>query len=120
MLKALAGSITHKTDIVQFALNQYETNVVDRRIAIIDRNRDLYITPVQKPSKVPILVRPQSSRHQVIPQSGIFRGMYKLQTQVDTMIWNDTSDMLCAIADGRLVVWYCLSSGICVSSIGQS
>lgn len=87
VLKALAGSITHKTDIVQFALNQYETNVVDRRVAIIDRNRDLYITPV-------------------IPQSGIFRGMYKLQTQVDTMIWNDTSDMLCAIADGRLVVWY--------------
>jgi len=85
--KALAGNIAHKTDIVQFALNQYETNIVDRRIAILDRNRDLFITPV-------------------VPQSGIFRGMYKLQTQVDTMMWNDTSDMLCAIADGRLFVWY--------------
>jgi intraflagellar transport protein 80 len=32
--------------------------------------------------------------------------MVKLNTMVDTFMWNDSSDMLCAIADGKLNVWY--------------
>lgn len=86
--KSLAGSVTHKTEIVHIALNQSSAaSISERRLAFIDRNRDLYITPI-------------------VPQPGIFRGVYKLRTQVDTMAWNDSSDMLCAVADGRLLVYY--------------
>ena len=54
---------------------QSDVPLSERRLALIDRNRDLYLTPV-------------------VPQPGIFRGVYKLQTQVDSMAWNDSSDML--------------------------
>ena len=59
----------------------------ERRVSIIDRNRDLYLTPV-------------------VPQPGIFRGTHKLTTQAETMAWSDTADMLCAVADGRFATWY--------------
>mmetsp|Transcript_24926 Transcript_24926/g.44327 ORF Transcript_24926/g.44327 Transcript_24926/m.44327 type:complete len:775 (+) Transcript_24926:94-2418(+) len=85
--KALSTNVTHKAEIVQIALNQSDVPLSERRLALIDRNRDLYLTPV-------------------VPQPGIFRGVYKLQTQVDSMAWNDSSDMLAAIADGRLICWY--------------
>jgi len=85
--RQVGNPITHKVEIVHLALNQGAQGIQERRLTIIDRNRDLYITPV-------------------VPQPGIFRGMYKLQTQVDSMAWNDTSDMLCAIADGRFMTWY--------------
>jgi len=84
--KQLAGNLSHKTEIVQLSLNQTASSVQERRVAFIDRNRDLYLSPVTS-------------------QPGIFRGSYKLQTQVDTIAWNDTSDMLCAVADARLVTW---------------
>ena len=48
----------------------------------IDRNRDLFITPVLKAAS------------------------YKLATMVDSVQWNDTTDMLAAMIDQRLVVWY--------------
>jgi len=86
--KSLSGSIVHKCEIVQIELNQSECNISERRLAILDRNRDLYLTPISN------------------KQKGIFRGMYKLQTQVDTLSWNTSSDMFAAIADGRLLVWY--------------
>jgi intraflagellar transport protein 80 len=84
--RQLPDTVSHKTEIVQLALSQSEPTLQERRLSIIDRNSDLFITPVVK-------------------QPGIFRGMYKLQTQVDTMAWCDTSDMLCAVADGRFVTW---------------
>ena len=31
---------------------------------------------------------------------------YKLGTMVDSVRWNDTTDMLAAMIDQRLVVWY--------------
>ena len=31
---------------------------------------------------------------------------FKLATMVDTMSWNDESDLLVAIADGKLITWY--------------
>merc|ERR1719181_2640747 len=76
-----------KLDIVQQALSQCARGVSERRLAYIDRNRDLYLCPV-------------------IPQPGMARRQFKLQTQVDTIAWNDKADMLCAIADGRFICWY--------------
>ena len=67
-------------EIVELALNQYGPST-DRKLLFIDTNRDLYITPIHKLNK------------------------YKLSTQVDTAAWNDSSDQLIAIADGKLVTW---------------
>jgi len=85
----LAGSITHKAEIAILAISQSSQSggVTERRVSLVDRNRDLFLAPV-------------------VPQPGIFRGTYKLQTQVDTVAWCDSTDMLCAIADSRFIVWY--------------
>lgn len=76
-----------KLDIVQLALSQHARGVSERRLAYIDRNRDLYLCAV-------------------MPQPGMARRQFKLQTQVDTIAWNDKADMLCAIADSRFICWY--------------
>ena len=53
-----------------------------RQLAIIDKNRDLFITPVNKTN----------------PK--------KIGTMIDSFLWNDENDYLAAIADGKFVVWY--------------
>lgn len=40
------STITHNLDIVEVALSQFSSDMNDRRLAFIDQNRDLYITPV--------------------------------------------------------------------------
>merc|ERR1719181_989789 len=69
------------------ALSQCGKGVGERRLAYVDRNRDLYLCAV-------------------MPQPGMARRQFKLATQVDTIAWNETADMLCAIADGRFICWY--------------
>ena len=54
-----------------------------RRLALIDRNRDLYVTPTE----------------------GV-QEMVKLHTMVDTVAWNEENGSLAAMADGHFVVWY--------------
>lgn len=75
------STITHNLDIVDIALSQHSTDMNERKLVFIDQNRDLYITPVVKEHPI------------------------KLQTMVDCAIWNDSSDMLAALADGKLVTW---------------
>jgi intraflagellar transport protein 80 len=48
----------------------------------IDRNRDLYITPVLKPHVV------------------------KMGAMCDSVVWHESTDMLAAMVDQKLVVWY--------------
>ena len=78
--RAMNTVVSHSLDIEELALNQYGPST-DRKLFFIDSNRDLYITPVNSLSK------------------------HKLGTQVDTAAWNDLSDQLVAIADGKLVTW---------------
>ncbi|CAM9623596.1 unnamed protein product, partial [Sphacelaria rigidula] len=70
-------------------LSQFSKGLSERRLAFIDRNKALWLCPVL-PSK----------------GKGVTRPKYKVHTQVETAAWNDRSDVLMAIADGRLVTWY--------------
>lgn len=75
------GTITHNLDVLEVALSQFSGDMNERRLAFIDQNKDLYITPVLREESV------------------------KLQTMVDCVAWNDSSDMLAALADGQLLTW---------------
>ncbi|NWH45804.1 IFT80 protein, partial [Fregata magnificens] len=77
--------LTHKTEIVEIALDQ-KGLTSERKIAFIDKNRDLYITSVKRFGKEQKIV--------------------KIGTMVQTLAWNDTSNMLCGIQDTRFTVWY--------------
>lgn len=71
--------IQHKLDIVRISLNQQGTGV-DRKIAILDKNKDLYLTKAM-----------HSDRTE------------KLGAMVDSFMWNDSTDMLIALVDDKLV-----------------
>uniref|UniRef100_A0A7M4EL33 Intraflagellar transport protein 80 homolog n=1 Tax=Crocodylus porosus TaxID=8502 RepID=A0A7M4EL33_CROPO len=77
--------LTHKTEIVEIALDQKGlTN--ERKIAFIDKNRDLYITSVKRFGKEQKII--------------------KIGTMVHTLAWNDAANILCGLQDTRFTVWY--------------
>eukprot|EP00163_Fabomonas_tropica_P033271 TRINITY_DN8656_c0_g1_i1.p1 TRINITY_DN8656_c0_g1~~TRINITY_DN8656_c0_g1_i1.p1 ORF type:complete len:654 (+),score=157.92 TRINITY_DN8656_c0_g1_i1:218-2179(+) len=78
--KQLASSIKHALDCVEIALDQHG-QASERKLAIIDKNRDLSITPIHSQKLV------------------------KLGAMVDTCMWNDATGMLAAFMDGNFVVW---------------
>uniref|UniRef100_A0A8C5PNY8 Intraflagellar transport protein 80 homolog n=1 Tax=Leptobrachium leishanense TaxID=445787 RepID=A0A8C5PNY8_9ANUR len=77
--------LTHKMDILQIALDQ-SGHANGRKIAFVDKNRDLYISPVKRIGKEQ---RP-----------------IKIGTMVHTLAWNDVSNVLCGLQDNRFTVWY--------------
>ncbi|KAH8054388.1 hypothetical protein JL721_10512 [Aureococcus anophagefferens] len=81
--KPMGDPIAHKAEVVYVALNQtpVTSGSVERQLIVIDRNAELFLHLVSTGKS------------------------YKLHTQVDTAAWNATSESLCAIADGRLLVW---------------
>lgn len=81
--KPIGNPIMHKLDIVRISLNQQGSGA-DRKIAILDKNKDLYLTKAV-----------QSDRS----------GMEKLGAMVDSFMWNDSTDMLIALVDERLVIY---------------
>ena len=78
--RALQSVIQHSLEIIDLSLSQYGPSS-ERKLFFIDSNHDLYLTPISKVSK------------------------FKLCTQVDSACWNDQSEQLVAIADGKLVTW---------------
>ncbi|XP_052215553.1 intraflagellar transport protein 80 homolog isoform X1 [Dreissena polymorpha] len=77
--------ITHKLEVSEVALDQCGT-AGERRLAIIDKNRDLYLTSVRV--------------------FGTDRKTVKLGTMIMSLAWNDNTNMLAALADGKFTVWY--------------
>jgi len=73
--------IAHKLDIVSISLNQQGSGA-DRKLAVLDKNKDLYLTKAM-----------HSDRTE------------KLGAMVDTFMWNDTTDMLIALIDEKLVIY---------------
>jgi len=73
--------IQHKLDIVRISLNQQGSGA-DRTIAILDKNKDLYLTKAVHPDRTE-----------------------KLGAMVDSFMWNDSTDMLIALIDEKLVVY---------------
>eukprot|EP01063_Lacrimia_lanifica_P000259 TRINITY_DN10127_c0_g2_i1.p1 TRINITY_DN10127_c0_g2~~TRINITY_DN10127_c0_g2_i1.p1 ORF type:complete len:778 (+),score=341.25 TRINITY_DN10127_c0_g2_i1:60-2393(+) len=77
--------IEHTMEISEIALSQYG-DLKSRKLAIVDRNRDLYLVSLAKGGKT--------------AQS------HKLAAMVSSMKWNDQSEVLIALADLKLVIWY--------------
>ncbi|KAH0624120.1 hypothetical protein JD844_007514 [Phrynosoma platyrhinos] len=77
--------LSHKTEFMEIALDQ-KGHTNERKIAFIDKNRDLYITSVKRFGK----------EQKVI----------KIGTMVHTLAWNDMCNILCGLQDTRFTVWY--------------
>ena len=76
------GTVQHTIDIEQVALSQ-RGDLSKRRLVIVDKNRDLYLTPVQGAQE-----------------------LYKLHIMVDSVRWNDADNALAAVADGQVLAWH--------------
>lgn len=79
--KPIAEPIKHPLELVEVQLSQ-TGQLADRKLTVIDRNQDLYITPVNSQETV------------------------KVATMIDSAIWNDSVDMLAAVGDDKLTVWF--------------
>ncbi|XP_053544626.1 intraflagellar transport protein 80 homolog isoform X3 [Ictalurus punctatus] len=77
--------LTHKMEVMEIALDQCGASN-DRKIALIDKNNDLYLTSARR------LGREQR--------------MHKIGSMVHTMVWNDSANILCGIQDNQFTVWY--------------
>ncbi|XP_078612463.1 intraflagellar transport protein 80 homolog isoform X1 [Branchiostoma floridae x Branchiostoma japonicum] len=75
----------HKLEVAEVALDQCGP-APERRLAIVDKNRDLYLAQVRA--------------------VGGARKVIKLGTMVHSMSWNDETNMLAALQDTKLVVYY--------------
>jgi intraflagellar transport protein 80 len=87
--RALTEPIEHSSAVSQIALNVAITSSVHgRKVAFIDANKDLFLTKVHQ----------QSSTQRV----------FKLKTIVDSVAWHPDADILLALSDKQLVIWYYL------------
>ncbi|CCW71527.1 unnamed protein product [Phytomonas sp. Hart1] len=75
--------VTHQVDIVSVHLSLFGL-AHDRKVAFVDRNRDLFLGLVQ---------------HKV--------SMQKISTMVSSVVWHEIHETLVAIADGHLTTFYC-------------
>jgi intraflagellar transport protein 80 len=78
--KKLNAEINHPMDICEIQLNQSDISR-DRKVCFTDTNKDLYISNVYIPKVV------------------------KISNMCDSFAWNDSNDMLCAIADEKFFSW---------------
>eukprot|EP01116_Phalansterium_solitarium_P006633 TRINITY_DN1896_c0_g1_i2.p1 TRINITY_DN1896_c0_g1~~TRINITY_DN1896_c0_g1_i2.p1 ORF type:complete len:595 (+),score=216.05 TRINITY_DN1896_c0_g1_i2:153-1937(+) len=78
--KTLPNQISHTVEILEIFVNQCGA-ANQRKVALIDKNHDLWICPIHKPR------------------------MMKVATMVSSVMWNDRSDMLAAVVDSQFVVW---------------
>ena len=73
--------LEHSLDVTDINLNKSDI-ASERKIAFVDSNKDLFLSPTYK------------------------RDIIKLAAMTDSFLWNDKNDTLTAVADGRLVSWY--------------
>ena len=100
--RPVGEDVTHTLEVVSVALSQTGA-APDRRCAFVDANRDLYLATVLGSDE-----NVSSSSHARAGSSSnaAARAVVKLATMVDDVRWSDTTDMLAAVVDGRLQVWY--------------
>uniref|UniRef100_A0A3B5LZU8 Intraflagellar transport 80 homolog (Chlamydomonas) n=1 Tax=Xiphophorus couchianus TaxID=32473 RepID=A0A3B5LZU8_9TELE len=77
--------LTHKLEVLEIALDQCGPST-ERKIALIDKNRDLHLTSVHHLGKEPKIC--------------------KIGSMVHSMAWNDSANILCGIQDIQFTVWY--------------
>lgn len=79
--KPTGETIKHEIEVMEVAM-AHSGSAADRKLVFIDRNRELFITTVQRAT------------------------ISKIATMVDSAIWHDTTEMLAAVSDGKFNVWY--------------
>lgn len=79
--KEMGNPIMHMLEITEIALDQYGLGS-ERKLAVLDRNHDLYLTPIH---------------HQ---------HLVKIANMVDSFLWHTKTDMLSASMDQQLCTWY--------------
>ncbi|KAM7540316.1 hypothetical protein Aperf_G00000020954 [Anoplocephala perfoliata] len=77
--------VFHSSDVMILGLNQKES-VVERRVAILDRNKDLFIYQVRI--------------------YGCSRQIIKLGSIVSSFKWSETQNFIAAIRQEKLTIWY--------------
>nr|CAH8839961.1 unnamed protein product [Trichobilharzia regenti] len=77
--------IVHSNEILKISLNQLG-NSFDRRLAVLDKNKDLYQMSIRT--------------------LGNQRKTIKLGTIVTSFVWAETSNVLAAITNDKLVIWF--------------
>ncbi|XP_076002159.1 intraflagellar transport protein 80 homolog [Genypterus blacodes] len=77
--------LTHKLEVVEIALDQCGPST-ERKIALIDKNRDLYLTSVRHLGREPKIC--------------------KIGNMLHSVAWNDAANILCGIQDNQFTVWY--------------
>jgi len=95
--KPLAHSITHTLEVLQIGVSQHGL-AIDRKLYVLDRNHDLYIALINPPSAA--AGGKGGRKGPAVPS------MIKLASMVDCAIWHDTTDMLAAVCDSKVTVWY--------------
>ncbi|XP_054649376.1 intraflagellar transport protein 80 homolog [Dunckerocampus dactyliophorus] len=78
-------SLTHKMEVVEIALDQCGPST-ERKIALIDKNRDLYLTSVRYLGREPKIC--------------------KIGSMIHSMAWNNAANILCGVQDNQFTVWY--------------
>lgn len=79
--RPMGNPIVHKLEVLRISMNQKGSGA-DRKIAILDKNKDLYLTKAMNVDRTE-----------------------KLGAMVDSFMWNDATDTLVALIDGKLVVY---------------
>ncbi|CAG9859174.1 unnamed protein product [Phyllotreta striolata] len=74
----------HNTPIIQLSMDQWG-DPASRNLAILDRTRDLFLINIRSPNKT----------------------INKLGRKIDSFKWNATENIMAAVQDAKLVVWYC-------------
>jgi intraflagellar transport protein 80 len=94
--------IEHHSEILSLAFNQNTAIVQDRRLAFIDKQKDLYLCTLDAARHSTGVSRQGMHDLTSSPKSNLI----KLKGNVDAIEWNSDVDSLIAIADGVLTVWF--------------
>ncbi|CAH1117583.1 unnamed protein product [Phaedon cochleariae] len=77
-------NIQHSMQIIQISLDQWgETS--SRKLVVLDKTRDLYLVHIRSTNKI----------------------FSKLGRKIESFQWNASDNIIAAIQDTQLVVWYC-------------
>jgi len=89
----ILGKISHSCEVLNLCLNQHSLGPQERLLVFSDRNKDLFIAHVGALSS-------GGGQAQGGPPT------YKLQVNVDSFTFNDETDVLVGISEGRIKAWY--------------
>lgn len=81
--------LQHTTPILHIALNQVG-NMTERQLAFVDKNKDLFLVNVKASNKI----------------------LSKIGGQIQSICWHVECNMLAAIQDIKLLVWYCPGAAV--------